>query len=423
MRGSYHTFEAASRPHVLHVIGSMDPSLGGASQGLRDLLPLLDRAGSRNEVLCLDDSMPVCGADDGITFHTLGRPGNPWQYNPKLSPWLEARAKGYDAIVIHGLWLHHGMAVSKFIRRLRGSGNGKAPLLLVMPHGMLDPWFQVAPGRRLKAIRNRIYWSFVERSVLSSADALLFTAEEERERARLAFPGYPEVPERVVGFGTVTPPGRSPSLLPYPYSELPLGLGEPYLLFLGRIHEKKGIDLILDAYARLRSPQLPALLLAGPGWDSPYGNSLRMAVGRDAFLSGKVHFDGMLSGERKWHALHGCEALVHPSHHENFGVSVAEALACGRPVLLTDKVNIHREVVGAGAALCGPDTTDGMVSLLSRWLSMDEAARTSMSVAASDAFESRFRMDGCARRFLSVLRELMPDQTGSVEVSYNLCIG
>ena len=409
-------------PAVLHVIGSMDPRLGGASEGLRKLLPLLEQRGVSNEVLCLDDPSYGGDADGGILMHSLGRPGNPWRYNRNLMPWLQSHGTRFDVVIVHGLWLHHGLAVSKWVRGSRRSNPESAPRLMVMPHGMLDPWFQESPGRRWKAFRNRLYWWLAERSVIASADALLFTSGEELLRSRRAFPGYPDVRERVVGFGTVRPPKAVPARIEYPYSELPLAAGEPYLLYLGRIDEKKGVDLIVEAYSRLRSQRLPALLLAGPGWDSRYGRTVMQSVRRDADLSKRIHMDGMLSGDRKWQAIRGCQALLLPSHHENFGVTVAEALACGRPVLLSDKVNIHREVLNAGAGLCDSDTVDGVISLLSRWQSMTDGARSSMSAAALEAFESGFRMEGCAERILSVLRELLAAPVLSVETPLELCL-
>lgn len=396
---------------ILHVIGSMDPRLGGASHGLRSLMPLLERIGVRNEAVCMDDPCASEDGDDGLGIHRIGSAGNPWQYNPTLTPWLTRHAGGFDAVVIHGMWLHHGLAVSRWVKGLRRSGTGRAPLLFVMPHGMLDPWFQEAPGRRLKALRNSVYWRLVERSVVAAADAMLFTTEEERSRARTAFPRYPNVRERVVGFGTLPPPEYSEPGMAYPYTEFPMGMEETYLLYLGRIHEKKGADLLLDAYARLRDDRLPALLMAGPGWDSAFGGSLRDRISGDDFLGRKVHTDGMLSGRRKWQALQGCEALLLPSHHENFGVTVSEALSCGRPVLLSDKVNIHREVTGAGAGLSATDDRDGVLSLISAWREMQADERDAMSHAARSLFEQRFHMEDCARRILSVCRELQPQES------------
>lgn len=403
----------AHSPSVLHVVASMDPRLGGVSQGILQLVPLLKSAGSRNEVVCLDDPLTPGPMGTDFPLHRLGRPDNPWQYSRRLIPWLRDRASGFDAVVVHGMWLYHGMATAGWVERQRSAAGCRAPIFLVMPHGMLDPWFQEAPERRLKSIRNSVYWRLVERRVVETADAILFTSGEEMRRARTSFPGYRPRMERVVGFGTAEPPKITSLGAGYPHSELPIPGREGYLLYLGRIHEKKGVGMLLEAYAGLREASLPSLLVAGPGWDSAYGRSLLDAIDRDAFLKAKVHPEGMLSGDRKWQALMGCEAFVLPSHHENFGVAVAEALSCGRPVLLSDKVNIHREIVDSGAGLSADDSVQGVASLLTRWNAMDASCRGRMSRAALQVHKELFRMSLCAERFLEVCLDLSAVQVVS----------
>jgi hypothetical protein len=125
----------------------------------------------------------------------------------------------------------------------------------------------------------------------------------------------------------------------------------------------------------------PDLVIAGPGWDSGYGEEVRRLideVNRSIALtehrtlntehSACVHAVDMLSGAAKWGALYGCEAFVLPSHQENFGIAVVEALACGKPVLISDQVNIWREIVEDGAGLVEGDTEEGVEKLLRRFL-------------------------------------------------------
>jgi glycosyltransferase involved in cell wall biosynthesis len=113
------------------------------------------------------------------------------------------------------------------------------------------------------------------------------------------------------------------------------------LLYLGRIHPKKGVDDLLKAFRRTRKemPNVPDLVIAGPGLESKFGKAMWKLAGNDP-----VYFPGMLEGPAKWGAFQGCEAFVLPSHQENFGIAVVEAMACKRAVLITNKVNIHREV-------------------------------------------------------------------------------
>ena len=122
------------------------------------------------------------------------------------------------------------------------------------------------------------------------------------------------------------------------------------------------------------------MVIAGPGWDSDYGRKVRglideanrsIASAEHRILntehSACVHAVAMLSGEAKWGSLYGCEAFVLPSHQENFGIAVVEALACGKPVLISDQVNIWREIVEDGAGLVEADTEGGVEKLLRKF--------------------------------------------------------
>ena len=111
---------------------------------------------------------------------------------------------------------------------------------------------------------------------------------------------------------------------------------------------------------------------------------------------GRVHWPGMIGGDVKWGALRACDALVLPSHQENFGVSVAEALCAGRPVLLSYQVNIWPEIENDGVGLAGEDTLDGTVRLLQRWFGLPAAEQAAMAARAQPCFAARFSMEKTA---------------------------
>jgi glycosyltransferase involved in cell wall biosynthesis len=180
----------------------------------------------------------------------------------------------------------------------------------------------------------------------------------------------------------------------------------PYWLFLGRIHPKKGVDLLLDAYARLASQHaaLPRLVMAGPCADPDY---LRQLQARNAgrVPSDAVFWPGMLMGDVKWGALRAAEAFVLPSHQENFGIAVVEALACDTPVLISNQVNIWREIISDGAGLAEPDTAEGTLQLLNRWTALDAGALSRMRVAARRSFMERYEIGAVARSLVAALQE------------------
>jgi glycosyltransferase involved in cell wall biosynthesis len=169
------------------------------------------------------------------------------------------------------------------------------------------------------------------------------------------------------------------------------------LLYLSRLHEKKGCDLLLRAFATtcVADPHWH-LVMAGPDDD---GCRIRLqALAARLGIAGRVSWPGMLSGAGKWGAFRTAEAFCLPSHQENFGLVVAEALACGCPVLTTDQVNIWREVVEGGAGLAGADTVAGVTGLLTRWIGSDESATRAYRSQARPTFLRNFHIAAASAR-------------------------
>ena len=387
---------------TLRIITSMDPRQGGPSQGIRNSIPALQRMGIENEVVCLDDPTADFIGQDSFTIHALGRGKTPWAYQPRLEQWLLANIHRYDALIVHGLWQYHSYATYKIVKRYRKSTESKGiPALYVMPHGMLDPYFQRASSRRLKAIRNWLLWWLIERPIVNHADGILFTCEEELLLARQTFDRYQPRKELNVGYGIPAAPRNSAKLAHEFQVAYSIDPNQPYWLFLSRIHEKKGIDLLIKAYQKLltETGMLPPLVIAGPGLDTTYGKEMIEL----ANPTSEISFVGMLTGDLKWGALYGCELFVLPSHQENFGIAIVEAMACGKPVLISDKVNIWREIVAGGGGLVGEDSASGTYNLLKQWHALSHDQKNELAQASKRIFEMSFTVDQAAMSLFNTL--------------------
>lgn len=386
---------------ILRVISSMDPAHGGPSQGIRQSVPALQELGVISEVVTLDDPGADFFVKDTFKIHALGKPRNRWYYHHKLMPWLMNNLQRFDIVIVHGIWQFPSYAVRKAMQKmLQPAPGARRPKIFVMPHGMLDPWFQHHPPRRLKSIRNRIYWNFIESQNIRAADGVLFTCQAELELARGTFRHYSPAAEINVGYGIGEPPAvHSQTNI---IQEIIPGLGgKPFILFLGRLDRKKGADLLIKSYIRLlrEGRELPALMVAGPASDHSFAAELhRMTAG-----IGVIHFPGMLTGEKKWAALYTCEAFILPSHQENFSISVVEALACGKPVLISNKINIYKEIAGEHAAMVGDDSEDGTAKIISDWLQMPPASRENMGRNARRCYEKYFTARIAANRMIEKL--------------------
>ncbi len=382
----------------------MDPAQGGTSQAVRNTIPALIELGVHNEVVTLDDPKAAFLGRDPFTIHALGPDSGPWHYGSRLQPWLMANIGRFDAVVIEGLWLYYSHATAKAFRAfIRSQPLGRRPKLFVMPHGMLDPYFQRDPSRKLKAIRNWFYWKLIEAKVINSADGLLFTCEQELRLAREPFSPYHPKQELNVGLGIEEPPAFKIEMRNAFNKACPQVQSKPYILFLSRIHEKKGVDLLVHSYAKSFSSSSPKLVIAGPGIESQYGQYIKKLI--DEYkLHENVFFPGMVAGDSKWGAFYGCEAFSLPSHQENFGIAVVEALACGKPVLISNQVNIWREIESAGGGIVGDNTLQGTLESLERWFRLSADNKLIMTKRARAAYENNFSIGPAAQRILNAIR-------------------
>ena len=383
---------------ILHVIHSANPAGGGPIEGLKQLASQLLRLGHRVEVVSLDPPDAPWLADFPLPIHPLGPRWVSYGYTPRLIPWLRQHAPEFDVVVINGLWQFNSFGTWLALRR---SGIPYC----VFTHGMLDPWFR--RHYPLKHLKKWLYWPWADYRVLRDASAVLFTSEEERLVSRQSFWLY-RCRETVVNYGTAGPLGDPAAQREIFLEKFPALRGRRLLLFLGRVHEKKGCQSLLEAFQSVCASSHPDLhlVIAGPA-DSAYGQQMRELATRLG-LDSRVTWTGLLGGDLKWGAFHAAEAFILPSHQENFGISVAEALACGRPVLISDRVNIWREIEQDGAGLVEPDTTPGTVRLLERWGALDPAARARMSAAALACFRQRFEIGNAARGLAAVYERLKP---------------
>ena len=369
---------------ILHVINSLSPADGGPPEAVRQLVHAYREAGSEAEVACLDNpgepflkglSCPVHAMDQRV----LGR----FAFSPRLWNWLHENADRFDVLIMNGIWTFPGVAVRAAARRAKRPYG-------VFVHGALDPWFN--REYPLKHLKKLFYWP-VQHTVLRDAMTVFFTSKTELELAKSSF-----WPNRwnglIVPYGTVDPEdaGSDPSCQVQEFQrQLPALDGRRYLLFLGRIHEKKGCDLLLEAFAQVAAdhPEID-LVIAGP---DQVGMQAKLASrSRELEIAGRVHWPGMIRGDCKWGALRACDAFILPSHQENFGISVAEALAVGRPVLISNQVNIWREIQEDGVGLVDDDTLEGIVRLLRRWFELTVAERVAMTARARPCFQSRYAM-------------------------------
>ena len=369
---------------ILHVIQSVDPRHGGPIEGIRQQAKAHKVFGHSVEIVSLDRRgsefldfpqvkvYPVRKFYDSI-------------FCISLFLWICKNAQHYDGIIINGVWGFHLLAASLASKR------NNVPYF-IFAHGMLDPWFKFRYP--LKHIKKWLVWPWSVYPCLRDASAVFFTCAREAQLARNSFWLY-DCNEAVIKYGTDGIPDFEYNYASEFLSHHPSLTCKQRFLFLGRVHPKKGPDILVRAISQLQREGLwksnqMVLVLAGPN-DGPYARSIVKLATRLGVLS-SIYWTGMITGSQKWGAFQSSDAFVLPSHQENFGIAVAEALSCGLPVLTTHPVNISPEIVADGAGFVETDTLIGCVQLFKSWFKLSTESRSSMRSAALDCFRNRYHI-------------------------------
>ena len=317
------------------MIGSLDPSYGGPSTVVPRTCAALAARGHHVELLTTSPDGPaeMRSAGVAITCRRLHWPRG-WAASTGLGTWLYRRVRQFDVVHVHSLYLFHTWWTARCCRR------AGVPYL-VSPHGTLDPW-HLAYHRRRKAVST---W-LLDGKVLRDAAAMLYhsTAEHEHAARHLG----------PVARGFVVPPGIDPPPSRRAADDGGLAARHPELAgrtlvcFLGRLTAKKRLDLLVEAFAVVAAADERAhLALAGPD-DEGIGARLRARV-TGLGLDGRVSFLGLVTGAATAALLERSRVLVLASEDESFGVAVAEGMAAGLPVVVSEGVALHREVAEAEA--------------------------------------------------------------------------
>jgi glycosyltransferase involved in cell wall biosynthesis len=385
--------------NILRIISSINPAHGGVAATVKESSCELERQGHRVTVLTLDSPSDPWVNKYPVELVALG-PGTlgGYRFTLKLNRWLDVHASAFDVTLIEGLWQYGSLGASWTLRRR------KMPYVVV-PHGMLDPWFKHQfPYKHLKKL---VYWLLAEYWVIKGARLTLFTAKDELLSARNSFALY-QANERIASLGIRVPEVDLEKAKIKFLASKPKLRNKRLILFLGRVHPKKGLELLLQAWAESLSASSDFhLVIAGP-CDNTYQCQLKQRI-RTLGIEESVSWLGMVNGMEKWGVLGAAELFVLSSYQENFGIAVVEALASGTPVLISNRVNIWREIEASRAGLVCNTNANDVAKALRRWLALSSSERAAMGTNAVECFENEFRLDKAVAILVAQLSGLMQE--------------
>ena len=398
---------------VLHVIPSVSERSGGPGQAIFPMCRALQEQGVDVTLATTDSELhrqtglttrddEISNPQSAIRHSYKGVPtlifpaqlGNSFKYSRPLAVWLNANVKTFDLVHIHAVFNHACIAAARACRKYNMP-------YIVRPLGTLDPW-----GMKQKSLRKTLFWQLAAKRMLRDAAAVHYTARGEQEAT-----------EQSLGLnhGRVVPLGVDPEIARAPLSpeyfarEFPeLGI-HPYILVLSRLLPTKGLDALLDAFLPLIKQQEFAgwrLVLAGEGPDD-YVAGLKQKIESQG-AGGSVLFPGWLEGEKKNAVLRNSALLALPSYHENFGLCVMEALACGVPVLVSPHVNLSEEIGAEGAGWIAAVEKAPIEAALKEALG-SEIERTNRG-SAGKTLSTRFTWSEVARQLVIVYSDVLAER-------------
>jgi glycosyltransferase involved in cell wall biosynthesis len=380
----------------------MHPHAGGPPVVVDRLCQRLAAHGWDTRVITTD-SMADAG-DEGwarryaehyaLDVHKTGRLRG-YAYSATLAAALDAAARQTDLVHMHTLWTYPTLAAAWLCRKL-------GTPYVVMPHGMLDPH-----SLTRKRLRKWVYGRVLEWPNVRAARAMIYTHAEEQRLAEQAVGGLPA--GYVVSLGADEPPATGRAELAERFLAMhPELRGRSLVTFLGRLHPKKGLDLLIPAFAAvLQAVSDARLMLVGPGEEN-YLRSLRGSV-VEYGLRDAVVFTGPLANEAKWQALAASTVFVLPSYQENFALTVVEALRCGVPVVLSRRVNIWQDVTRAEAGLACDLSVAGVAGAILRYV-QEPALRAAAASGGQALIAERFNWDRSVLALEDVYMRLLSDK-------------
>ena len=333
---------------VLHVIPSLSAKHGGPSVALPLIARSLVQSGVAVDVATTDDDGPGGRLEvpieqrvqqDGYGLFYFRKQTEFYKVSLPLHRWLQRHVCDYDLVHIHALFSFASVSAARAARR------AGVPYI-IRPLGVLNRWGMQNRRRRLKSLS----FKFVERPILKHAAAIHYTADAERQEAEQA---GARATAAVLPLGIdVCQFGHLPPASVF-LERFPLARGREVVLFLSRVDAKKGFDLLLPAFSQVRARRPGALLVVAGNGHVDYVNQLKaeaeqLGIGQD------ILWTGFLGGTEKLAAFSAASVFVLPSHSENFGIALVEALAAGLPCIATGGVAVSEQMQKYAAGVVAP---------------------------------------------------------------------
>jgi glycosyltransferase involved in cell wall biosynthesis len=385
---------------VLFVVPAIAPRYGGTSTAVVATVEALNRLPDvRAEVATTDadgrHGRILAKHSNGMPVHHFPRTwSEQWKYSTRLGQWLRGHVAEYDIIDIQGMWSYSTWAAS------RRAGSARVPYL-VRPHGMLSSYTW-----QRSRLKKAVYWRLIERRTIERASACLVTSGEEADEVRAL---KPDAKTFLIRNGVEEVAFSSSGNERKLRQLCGIGIdGLPIVLFLSRLHPKKGIvDRLIPALARMRTRCHLAIVGEEDTTSTGYSFEIQKAL-KQFQVEDRVSLLGAINGNDRWALYDGATAFVLPSHSENFGIVVGEAMARGCPVVVTKEVQSAELVRQAQAGFVVDGIPERIAESLDSFV-CDKLSRTKASESGKAFARSHLRWSNVASELRLIYKQVLSD--------------
>jgi glycosyltransferase involved in cell wall biosynthesis len=362
---------------LLRIIPTLDPSFGGPSFATIESSIILSQKGVKVDIITCDSTNKSFKKLKDIRIINFGPNylGN-YRLNFKIYNWLKKNRDKYDIFIVHGVWTYLSLIARLLIKNK----------YFIFTHGQLDPFFS---KNFLKVIKKKLYWFFFEKSNLLQSKKVLVTSKKEIKFLKNTFVNTDGIKFKKIQYGIVKENFNKKKILSKFYKKFKYLKNKNFYLFLGRYHEKKGCDILIESINNLKNEFNDVILMCGPLENSNYLKNLHNLI-KKYNLEKKVILSDAIYGDLKWGAIVESKAMLLASHGENFGVALVESLSLGKPVITTNKVGISDDIIKYKAGIISNDDVASFTRNFKKFINYSKNKNKNMSINAIKCFNSNF---------------------------------
>ena len=382
------------RYKILRIISTLNPRAGGPQAGLINSSNELCKAGFLVDILTSDKENFHKNKSNKFNIIKLRINNVSYNFSFKIIQWLFNNKDKYDFFIIDGIWEFNSLIARIILKKN----------YYVFTHGEIDPYFS---ENSFKKIKKQIYWYLIEKKNLLRSNGILITGKSEYKMIKNTFVDTKGIKIHDIGYPAFIKKINTKKInyKKIFLKEFPKLKNKKYILFIGRIHHKKGCDLLLDAILKVKNLKNFYFLIIGFQHKlNNYEKSILNKINQNKKLKYRVIVSKFVNEGLKIASFKFSQATILPSRGENFGVVVTESLSLGKIPLITNKVGIYHEIKKFNAGIICRDNIASISNIIENFLNLKKEKKKIIEKNCLYCFNKVFNISQDKNKLIQLLK-------------------